>query len=124
MRWLEFLSYIHMLVYHERERTEHRGLQEAIEASVQADPYRQEIQTMGQTIAEALQEKGRRKGGNVYLLSDSDGDGLEDRVELFWDNRGRLRSPIGMALTPPGYAHGQGLFVAGNAHVLALMRVQ
>jgi putative heme-binding domain-containing protein len=52
--------------------------------------------------------------GNVYLLSDSDGDGLEDTVEVFWENKGRLRSPIGMALTPPGYQHGQGLFVASK----------
>jgi putative heme-binding domain-containing protein len=50
--------------------------------------------------------------GNVYLLSDSDGDGLEDRVELFWDNKGRLQAPIGLALTPPGYRHGNGVFVA------------
>jgi putative heme-binding domain-containing protein len=52
--------------------------------------------------------------GNVYLLSDSDGDGLEDRVERFWDNKGRLRAPIGMALTPPGYRHGNGLVVASK----------
>jgi len=52
--------------------------------------------------------------GNVYLLSDSDGDGLEDKVELFWDNKGRLRAPIGMALTPPKYKHGNGLFVASK----------
>jgi putative heme-binding domain-containing protein len=50
--------------------------------------------------------------GNIYLLSDSDGDGLEDKVELFWENNGRLRAPIGMALTPPGYKHGDGVFVA------------
>lgn len=50
--------------------------------------------------------------GNIYLLSDSDGDGLEDKVERFWDNQGRLQSPIGMALTPPGYRHGNGVFVA------------
>jgi putative heme-binding domain-containing protein len=52
--------------------------------------------------------------GNVYLLSDGDGDGLEENVELFWDNRGRIRSPIGMALTPSGYHHGRGVFVAAK----------
>jgi putative heme-binding domain-containing protein len=52
--------------------------------------------------------------GNVYLLSDTDGDGLEDNAELFWENNGRLRAPIGMALTPPGYRLGDGLFVASK----------
>jgi putative heme-binding domain-containing protein len=51
--------------------------------------------------------------GNVYLLSDSNGDGLEDKAELWWDNStGSLRSPIGMALTPDDYRHGNGMFVA------------
>ena len=52
--------------------------------------------------------------GNVYLLSDTDNDGLEDKVELIWDNKGRIRAPIGMALTPPGYKHGDGLIVASK----------
>src|SRR5262249_25047232 len=50
--------------------------------------------------------------GDVYLLSDTDGDGLEDKVEVFWENKGRLRAPVGMALTPPGYKHGDGVFVS------------
>jgi putative heme-binding domain-containing protein len=52
--------------------------------------------------------------GNVFLLSDSDADGLEDHAELFWESQGRIQSPIGMALTPPGYAKGNGLFIAGK----------
>jgi putative heme-binding domain-containing protein len=50
--------------------------------------------------------------GDVFLLTDSDGDGLEDRADLFWDNRGRIQSPIGVALTPPGDPHGNGLYIA------------
>ena len=62
IRWLELLSYLHMLVYHERSAAEHRGLQETIEASVQTDPHRQEVQVVKRTIAQAMQEEGRRKG--------------------------------------------------------------
>jgi len=49
--------------------------------------------------------------GTVYLLSDADGDGLEETVEVFWDRPG-IVAPVGMALTPSGYRHGRGLFVA------------
>jgi putative heme-binding domain-containing protein len=55
--------------------------------------------------------------GNVYLLSDTDGDGAEDKAALFWDNAahgGSIRQPIGIALTPPNYKHGRGLFIAGK----------
>jgi len=55
--------------------------------------------------------------GNVYLLSDTDGDGIEDKADLFWDNAvhgGSIRQPIGVALTPPNYKLGRGLFIAGK----------
>jgi len=59
--------------------------------------------------------------GDVYLLTDTDNDGLEDKAELFWDNQGRLVSPIGMAVTPPGYAAGRGVFVASKGKVSLLL---
>ena len=52
--------------------------------------------------------------GNIWLLSDTDGDGLEDQAVEFWKNQGQLRAPIGMDLTPPGYPQGQGVFVAAK----------
>jgi len=49
--------------------------------------------------------------GKIWLLSDTDGDGAPDHAELFWDGSASLRGPIGLALTPPGYARGEGIFV-------------
>ncbi|MCB1096943.1 MAG: ThuA domain-containing protein [Verrucomicrobiae bacterium] len=49
--------------------------------------------------------------GNIYLISDSDGDGLEDTAKLWWDSKGKTRGPLGIALTPPGFAHGNGVIV-------------
>ncbi|MCA9062650.1 MAG: ThuA domain-containing protein [Planctomycetaceae bacterium] len=55
--------------------------------------------------------------GDIHLLRDTDGDGLEDHAELFWKNEGSLRGPIGMALTPPGYSRGRGVFVPSKGKV-------
>ena len=35
-------------------------------------------------------------------------------AQIFFESNGRVRGPIGMALTPPGYSHGQGVFVASK----------
>lgn len=61
-RWLELLSYVHALVYHGREPSEHVELQHRIAESVQGDPHRKEVFGMGKTIADSLIQKGRKKG--------------------------------------------------------------
>lgn len=55
--------------------------------------------------------------GDIHLLTDSDGDGIEDRAALFWKNDGQLRSPLGMVWTPPGSPHGQGAFIPNKGKV-------
>lgn len=55
--------------------------------------------------------------GDLHLLSDTDGDGLEDKAELFWKNQNSLRGPLGMLLTPAGYAKGNGVFVPSKGKV-------
>ncbi|HTI68927.1 MAG TPA: ThuA domain-containing protein [Candidatus Limnocylindria bacterium] len=59
--------------------------------------------------------------GRVWLIRDTNGDGVEDKAELFWDSRGDIRAPIGMALTPPGYARGNGVFLAAKDKVVLLV---
>ena len=59
--------------------------------------------------------------GRIWLLSDTNGDGLEDRADLFWDNKTGLRAPIGVDVTPPGYEHGDGLFVVSKSRLLLIV---
>lgn len=54
--------------------------------------------------------------GRIHLFSDTDGDGLEDKDELFWDKQ-TLRAPIGMALTRKDDPRGDGIFVASKGKV-------
>lgn len=66
--------------------------------------------------------------GDVWLLSDTDGDELEDHVHRFFENQGRLRGPIGMAVIPrrhpllvAGGDQAQGVVVAAKGKVSALL---
>jgi hypothetical protein len=71
LRWLELLSYVHALVYHERDPSEHAGLRETIAASVRTDEHRREVAEMYKSMADVLIEKGReegRKEGEVQAL--------------------------------------------------------
>jgi hypothetical protein len=73
-RWLELLSYLLALVYHDRVQVEHGDLQDTVEAAVHADPERREVRHMGQSMAEYLQEKGKKIGerqGRVKGLQDA-----------------------------------------------------
>ena len=40
--------------------------------------------------------------GVIWHLRDTDGDGLEDKADLFWENKSGLRAPIGMDLDAAG----------------------
>jgi putative heme-binding domain-containing protein len=59
--------------------------------------------------------------GDVYLLSDSDNDGLEDQASLYWEGKGGIRSPIGAAVLPPGDPRGKGIAVACRGKISLLI---
>ncbi len=59
--------------------------------------------------------------GRIWLLEDADDDGLEEQAVLFHDGTGSLRGAIGAALTPPGYARGDGLFVAAKDRLVLIV---
>jgi hypothetical protein len=62
VRWLELLSYIHALLYHKRDPSEHRPLDEIIEASVRTDKHKEDLMTVRRTIADVLKEEGKKEG--------------------------------------------------------------
>ena len=61
--------------------------------------------------------------GDIDLLSDADGDGLEETVERFWESKGALVAPIGMAIAPDHHHSGEGVFVACKGKVSLIVDV-
>ncbi len=55
--------------------------------------------------------------GNIYLLFDTDGDHLEDKVELFWESTAKESEPVGMSLTPKGHPKGNGVFIPAKGKI-------
>ncbi|HEY2952653.1 MAG TPA: ThuA domain-containing protein, partial [Verrucomicrobiae bacterium] len=58
--------------------------------------------------------------GRLFLLTDTDGDGLEDKAEIFWDKT-PLRAPIGLALLPKNDPRGDGVLVANKSKISLLL---
>ena len=53
--------------------------------------------------------------GRVHVLTDTDGDGVEDKAEVFWSKAGDLLTPVGMLATD------EGVYVAARGKI-ALLR--
>jgi hypothetical protein len=62
LRWLELLSYLEAMIYHDRELSEHEGLREVVLASVQTDEHRREVQAVVRSMADLHLEQGRAEG--------------------------------------------------------------
>jgi putative heme-binding domain-containing protein len=58
--------------------------------------------------------------GRIHLITDTDGDGREDKSTVWWD-QSSLRGPIGMALLPKSDWRGDGVFVASKGKVSLIL---
>ncbi len=56
--------------------------------------------------------------GDIHLLSDTDGDGMEDQATLFWKGSDKISAPIGMDLATKGSPHGDAVFFACKGRVM------
>jgi flagellar biosynthesis/type III secretory pathway protein FliH len=75
------------LIYHERSEFEQPSLRRVIESSVQTDEHREEVSTMGRTIAEALRAEGLTVG-RAEGLTEGRAEGLtEGRAEGLTEGR-------------------------------------
>ncbi len=61
-RWQGLLSYLHALVYHERDPGEHAEMQDRIEHAVRTERRQREVQAMRKTIADMFREEGQLRG--------------------------------------------------------------
>jgi len=59
--------------------------------------------------------------GKLWLLRDTNGDGLEDQAEPFWENPLGLRATIGMDVAPPQYERGNGAFIIGKSRCMLIV---
>jgi hypothetical protein len=67
-RWLELLSYVNALIYHEREETEREDLQGMIVRSALTPEDQQEIEEMHRTMAQADRERAALQTKREVLL--------------------------------------------------------
>lgn len=56
--------------------------------------------------------------GNIFLCTDTDGDGLEDHAALFWEGKGKVTAPVGMDLAPAGSPLGDAVFFCVKGKVM------
>src|SRR5262249_54063498 len=61
-RWLELLSYLWALLYHERRAAERPPLQKMVEASLATQFPQRAVEKMAKTYADVLREEGEKRG--------------------------------------------------------------
>lgn len=90
--WARLLYYLLLLIYHRRAPEEEAMLRAAIEAHHQDRSRRQEIETMGKTIAQHLIEEGEARGKTIAqsLIEESEARG-EAKGKAKGEAKGEVR---------------------------------
>jgi hypothetical protein len=80
-RWLDLLSFVGAMIYHERSESEHAELHETVEDSVDREELRREVSKMGRTMADVLIERGWTRGRTEGLNEGRSEAAIETRQQ-------------------------------------------
>ena len=93
-RWLEMLSYLQALVYHERENPEHDNLYQMLEKSVRTDQQRKELIKMKRSMADVLKDEGREEGIKEGIKKGIKEGSVEKEKEVLESLKSTLREML------------------------------
>src|SRR5207253_3546465 len=90
--WLRAAWYMYLLIFHRRQEQEYTELSRLIEERMKQSKFRlsEELETMGKTMAQFVEERGRAKGraeGEEQGRAEGEAQGLRRALQALLQNR-------------------------------------